>query len=279
MSPYVNTEWRKWIDVNLERGCSIGSLIEQMVSNGFDRDVARAAVLTIGNSTETASPVSAFEPDTSRIPRGNVVRLPDGPVRVLLRIDQPDIVLIDNFLTAQECELLIAEATPSLEPSTVVNMQDGGRQFHEARTSHGMAFRRGASALLQRVESRIAALVDLPVDKGEGIQVLKYGTGAEYRPHYDYFPEEQAGSKEHLEKGGQRVSTAIMYLNDVDDGGETVFPEVSLHIKPRKGALLYFAYRNSSGQNDPRSLHGGAPVLQGEKWIATKWLRESSHTD
>ncbi len=279
MSPYVNTEWRKWIDTNLGRGCSIGSLIDQMVRNGFDRDVAKAAVLTIGLPNEENAHPPAFEQDPSRIPVGNVVNLPDGPVRVLLRVSQPDVVLIDSFLTARECDELMAEATPSLQPSTVVNMQNGGRQFHEARTSHGMAFRRGASTLLRRVESRIAALVDLPVERGEGIQVLKYGIGAEYRPHYDYFPEEQAGSKEHLKKGGQRIATAIMYLNDVEDGGETVFPEISLHIKPRKGALLYFSYRNALGKNDPRSLHGGAPVLRGEKWIATKWLRELCHED
>ncbi len=65
-----------------------------------------------------------------------------------------------------------------------------------------------------------------------------------------------------------------MYLNDVADGGSTVFPELKLTVGPKKGAGVYFEYCNARGQVDPLTLHGGLPVLDGEKWIATKWVRQ-----
>lgn len=69
-------------------------------------------------------------------------------------------------------------------------------------------------------------------------------------------------------------SFLVIYLNDVKDGGETIFPEIGLSIVPRAGHAVYFSYCNADNQLDSRSLHGGAPVRIGEKWIATKWLRQ-----
>lgn len=114
-----------------------------------------------------------------------------------------------------------------------------------------------------------------PLENGEGIQILNYGTSGEYRPHFDYFPPQRAGSARPLTEGGQRVATLIMYLNDVEEGGQTIFPDIGLAVSPCKGNAVYFSYFNSLGQIDPLTLHGGAPVIQGEKWIATKWMRQS----
>ena len=113
-----------------------------------------------------------------------------------------------------------------------------------------------------------------PIENGEGIQILHYPVGGEYRPHFDYFPPRDPGSQTHLANGGQRVSTLVMYLNDVEQGGETNFPTLQLSVSPKKGAAAYFEYANSLNQVDPLSLHAGMPVLAGEKWIATKWMRQ-----
>ncbi len=80
-----------------------------------------------------------------------------------------------------------------------------------------------------------------------------------------------------LKHGGQRVATLVMYLNDVEAGGSTVFPEVGLDVLPRRGHAVYFAYTTEEGQLDKRSLHGGSPVSAGEKWIATKWFRQRNY--
>lgn len=75
----------------------------------------------------------------------------------------------------------------------------------------------------------------------------------------------------------RRVSTLVIYLNDVEGGGETMFPEVGLSVTPKKGSAVYFEYCNSLGQIDPLSLHCGVPVTAGEKWIATKWMRQGNY--
>jgi prolyl 4-hydroxylase len=119
-----------------------------------------------------------------------------------------------------------------------------------------------------------AQVMHWPLENGEGIQILHYTIGGEYTAHFDYFPPDDPGSQLHIAKGGQRVSKLIIYLNEVEAGGETVFPAVNLAVVPNKGAAVYFEYCNSKGQIDPLTLHGGLPVIVGEKWIATKWMRQ-----
>jgi prolyl 4-hydroxylase len=63
-------------------------------------------------------------------------------------------------------------------------------------------------------------------------------------------------------------------LNDVPAGGETSFPELGWAITPRLGHAAYFEYCDSRGVVDWRSLHAGNPVLEGEKWVASKWMRQ-----
>ena len=99
--------------------------------------------------------------------------------------------------------------------------------------------------------------------------MLRYGPGAEYRPHYDYFDPAQPGTPAILKRGGQRVASLVMYLNTPPRGGATVFPDVKLEVAPVKGNAVFFSYDRPHPMT--RTLHGGAPVLEGEKWVATKW--------
>jgi prolyl 4-hydroxylase len=75
-----------------------------------------------------------------------------------------------------------------------------------------------------------------------------------------------------LKRGGQRVATIIMYLSEPEKGGGTTFPDVRLEVAPKRGNAVFFSY--DCAHPSSKSLHGGAPVIAGEKWIATKWLRE-----
>jgi prolyl 4-hydroxylase len=85
------------------------------------------------------------------------------------------------------------------------------------------------------------------------------------------------GSAPHIARGGQRVATLIMYLNEVEEGGETIFPNIDLKVIPVQGSAIYFAYTNTNSQVDPLTYHGGNPVTKGEKWIATKWMRQREY--
>jgi prolyl 4-hydroxylase len=182
---------------------------------------------------------------------------------------EPRIILLEDFLSSSECDYLIEGARPHLRRSRVLGHQ--GELLDDRRTSWGMFFPQLPSdPILSGIEVRIASFVNLPRENGEGIQVLWYREGGEYQPHYDYFDPKVPGG---VDRGGQRVATVIMYLHDTEEGGETIFPKVNIKIKPVKGNAVLFYNCAPDGREDPLTLHGGAPVKKGEKWIATKWIR------
>lgn len=224
------------------------------------------AVLSVGFAKETA-PLNFVYPSPSS--------------RVALLRESPRIYLIEKFLSDEECDYLVASARPELERSTVVSsgLDPTGEidEVHEARTSYGMFFPHVHSdPILGKIEERIAKLTRIPVQNGEAMQVLKYERGQEYQPHFDFFDEDTPGGVSCYNRGGQRIATLIMYLANTEEGGETIFPEAKIKVKPIKGNAVLFYNCKSNGTEDPLTLHGGAPVIRGEKWIATKWIRKGA---
>lgn len=197
-------------------------------------------------------------------------------MRVVSRRHAPEVVVFANFLSAPECDALMQVAKPRLSRSLTVDTHTGNEALHPDRTSQGMFFERFENEVVYRVETRIAKLLHWPVKHGEGLQVLRYTKGAQYLPHFDYFDPRKAGTSALLARGGQRVATLIMYLNTPESGGATVFPDLGLQIKPVRGQAVFFSYAEPLPTS--LSLHGGEPVTLGEKWIATKWLRQREFT-
>ena len=280
MRQAITAELRRWVREQLDEGVEHDALIEAMTTAGWGEAVAEQviravrrerAVVALPAVSGAVSPARSVPcVDLSGSPREIV--LPDRRVRVLASQQLPRVVVLADLLSAEECELLVAAARPRLARSLTVQTLTGGDELNPDRTSDGMFFNRGESPLIARIEARIAALVNWPVERGEGIQVLRYGPGAEYKPHYDYFDPAERGTPALLNRGGQRVATLVMYLNEPVRGGATVFPDAGLEVMPQRGHAVFFSYDRPSPAT--RSLHGGAPVIEGEKWIATKWLRE-----
>jgi prolyl 4-hydroxylase len=290
MTQTVTPELRQWIIEQSSAGCLPDAVLASMVQAGWQADVAEAALeqtllehLQQLNAGRTASPAPASAAASRQSAGAQVpdVVLSGGPHRidagdrrvdVLVSMRHPRVVVLGGLLSAQECDDLIAAASPRLARSLTVQTRTGGEEMNPDRTSNGMFFRRGESDLIQRIEARIARLVNWPVDHGEGMQVLNYPVGAEYKPHYDYFDPAEPGTPTILKRGGQRLATLVMYLNEPARGGGTVFPDVGLEVAPVRGNAVFFSYDRPHPATG--TLHGGAPVMAGEKWVATKWLRE-----
>ncbi|MCL9826610.1 2OG-Fe(II) oxygenase [Ralstonia solanacearum] len=200
--------------------------------------------------------------------------------QVLTAVQSPNIVVLGGFLDEDTCRDLIDLARPRMKRSSVVHHAEGVR-IDETRTSSGCHFRRGEMALVADIEQRIAELTGIPPENGEGLQVLHYLPGQHYVPHWDYFPPESPSSADMVrpEKGGQRVATFIAYLNTVPFGGETEFPRAGVKVAAVQGNACFFSYRTADGQPDPLTLHSGNAVIDGEKWIAVKWLREGRYPE
>ena len=282
MRQSVTPELRQWIIEQAQAGFAPEAVVEAMKASGWDEAVAIEALettlrdhlqgLSSGQSVQPLPGDGSPVPDVRLEGSPREVDLGDRVVQILVSLRQPRLVVLGNLLAREECDQLIELARPRMARSMTVQTRTGGQETNPDRTSNGMFFNRGEHPLVAAIESRIARLVGWPASHGEGIQVLNYREGAEYKPHYDYFDPAEPGTPTILKRGGQRVATLVMYLNDPAQGGGTTFPDIGLEVAPQKGNAVFFSYDRPHPST--RTLHGGAPVLAGEKWVATKWLRQ-----
>jgi prolyl 4-hydroxylase len=185
---------------------------------------------------------------------------------------EPFICCFYDFLSDAECDHLMKLAKSRLEPSKILDSpKDGVEQggYSKARTSSSALLAWQEDEIVSKLEGRIAAIAGLPPENGENFQVLHYQSGQEYRPHYDWFLDDQPT----LKRGGQRAVSVIIYLSEPEEGGETDFLKLNISIKPKIGMMLLFRNTKPNGERDYDTLHAGVPVKKGEKWIATKWIR------
>ena len=295
----LQPDLRTWFRDMIGRRTSRDDLLRALIAAGYQRRMAEDAVAAALAAFAAPAPVPAPAPGPAPVvsestpPTGaasdarsfsaqlaqttNAFATADREVAMVFALASPRVILFANLLGPEECDELIELSRGKLARSSVVNAATGNYDVHPHRTSSGTHFNRGENALIERIERRIAELVQIPVERGEPLQILHYQPGGEYKPHFDYFDPALPGNDAVLKQGGQRIATLVMYLNDVEAGGSTVFPEVGLDVLPRRGHGVYFAYATEQGQLDARTLHGGSPVSAGEKWIATKWFRQRTY--
>ena len=276
-------ELGRWLTQNLDRGQPPQALAAIMRQQGMDERAAHAIVRAFIDARQRRqpAPVDSIElPDhgspaaTARLKPGTRLHAAGREILVHSRADDPVFATLGNVLDAEECDALIELARPRLKPSTLVDPLTGTDIVSDKRSSYGMFFRLAENDLIARLDRRLSALMNLPLENGEGLQVLHYPTGGGSEPHFDYLQPGNAANRESIARSGQRVSTLVTYLNDVPAGGQTVFPTLGWAVSPLRGNAVYFEYCDDAGRVDPRSLHASAPVAQGEKWVVTKWMRQ-----
>ena len=268
----ITREMQDWVAQQLAAGHGQHEVFQALLDAGWHATAANRA-LSLQAAGEAAMPQPAQAvPSVRADATGAMVDAGDKWVTVREHRSAPELWVFDNLLSTAECEALIAAAESRLARSLTVDIRTGGEELNHDRTSHGMFYTRGENEVIRRIEARIARLLNWPVQNGEGLQVLRYRRGAEYKPHYDYFDPGEPGTAAILRRGGQRVASLIMYLREPEEGGATVFPAIGLRVRPQQGSAVFFSY--ALAHPTSLTLHGGEPVKSGEKWIATKWLRE-----
>jgi prolyl 4-hydroxylase len=278
MNQLVTPELRQWIVAQAQAGHTPDVVLASMRASGWQDDVALQALEDTlagwlaqqSQASGQSAPLPVPDADLRGAPA--VLDAGDCEVKVLMQLRNPRVIVFGGLLSDDECDQLVELSRPRLARSETVDTSTGGNEVNAARTSEGMFFERGENPLCACLERRIARLLQWPLENGEGLQILHYGPGAEYRPHHDYFDPAQPGTPTILKRGGQRVATIVTYLNTPAAGGSTTFPDVALEVAPIKGNAVFFSYDRPHPAT--RTLHGGAPVIAGEKWVATKWLRQ-----
>ena len=179
--------------------------------------------------------------------------------------DAPEVSLLPQLLTSEECRHLVANAEPRFQPSVIVDPASGQLRPHPVRTSDNAFFPWiDETPAIHAINRRIAAASRTDVHSGEPLQVLRYRPGQEYRPHHDALP--------HTDN--QRILTMLVYLNDGYEGGETLFLSTGLKVKGEVGDALLFRNADAEGRPDPLAQHAGLPVTAGEKLLASRWIHE-----
>eukprot|EP00163_Fabomonas_tropica_P032903 TRINITY_DN8440_c0_g1_i1.p1 TRINITY_DN8440_c0_g1~~TRINITY_DN8440_c0_g1_i1.p1 ORF type:complete len:344 (-),score=56.10 TRINITY_DN8440_c0_g1_i1:196-1227(-) len=225
-----------------------------------------------------------------------------------VEVQDPPIFSFPKFLTDAECNHLIAIGKDKVKPAQILTA-DGKAAFDPQRTSqsyflsmrsHGddrivQGIRDKMRQALQQMTRRFPGLAPAIVDEyREDLQVQRYGPGELYGAHFDFTTKGGPGTD-----GYQRSATFLMYLTDVHEGGETVFPSLFKHgdtyrfssatkcsnvicdqasldlnqqtpycccgdifrIKPKRGmgAVFYPAHINKT--KDARLWHASCPVV------------------
>ena len=279
----IHADWQDWLTSALVRGADDETLLAAMREGGFEEGYARVAISVMRSMTERVrrqhpEMLEEYLPDPIRLQAaGTRLRVADREVRLAMVLANPNVALVEDLLSEQECDKLIQMAQGKLRRSEVVDPHSGRLEISGVRRSEGAHFAYGENAIVARIEARVAALTGIPIPHGEPLQLLHYPAGGEYEPHHDYFDPAYEGTAGLLAHGGQRVATVVIYLREPEQGGDTWFPELELSVRPRRGSAVYFEYANARGELDSRCLHAGMPVLRGHKWIATKWLRQAPY--
>lgn len=174
-----------------------------------------------------------------------------------------------GFLDPACCDWLMQVIDANRRPSTLLS--DKGDPNN--RTSDSCDMDRHADGIRQ-VDELIAATLGIAPEFGETMQGQRYAPGQLFRTHHDYFHEGESYWARMRENGGQRTFTAMIYLNDVEEGGATWFPQAGVRVSPRRGLLLAWDNMNADGSPNTHTLHEGMAVVEGVKYIITKWFRE-----
>ncbi|XP_027160228.1 probable prolyl 4-hydroxylase 9 isoform X1 [Coffea eugenioides] len=200
---------------------------------------------------------------------------------------RPRTFYFPGFATAAQCQSIIEMARSSMKPSTLaLRKGETAESTKGIRTSSGtfISAADDRTGTLDYVERKIAKATRIPKSHGEAFNILRYEVGQRYVSHYDAFNPAEYGPQK-----SQRVASFLLYLSDVEEGGETMFPYenglntrmaydykscMGLQIKPRQGDGLLFYSLFPNGTIDKTSLHGSCPVIKGGKWVATKWIRD-----
>jgi prolyl 4-hydroxylase len=264
-----------WLTSQIARGCSAESMIEAMQNVGYTDTNARSIVAKAFHDANAN--VTKPSPHLQTVAAWQQVaknRIEMPTIQPVISLNSPRLMVFDNFLSDAECDALITLSEAKMQDSTVVDPITGQYVKHPERISRGTHLEHQSSEVVIAIESRVSQLLGFALNQQEAIQILHYQVGGEYRPHYDFFPPADTGSQPAIAQAGQRLATLIMYLNTPALGGTTDLPNIGLSVTAKKGSAVYFENIDQNGLPDNNTLHAGAPVLAGEKWIATKWLRE-----
>ena len=276
MKTEFNADWKNWIKTNVDDGQDKNGIFKILLDEGYSyesicQEMAFQPALPANkliNPFDTANKKqtqqvtnygTAIDQSKLFIPNANK-----------LNSDVLELYSLESFLNSEECSKIVDLIKSELRPSTL-SSSESDKSYRTSRTC-GLGSIGGD--FMREIDLRICRLIGIDPSYSEPIQGQYYDVGQEFKAHTDYF--EQHEMAEHGGVMGQRTYTIMIYLNDVEEGGETRFSEVNTQFSPQQGMAVIWSSLNPNGTTNENSMHHALPVLKGYKAVITKWFRSNS---
>ncbi len=266
----LDKNWQNWLQENLGRNCDPYELLERLRNNGFSEDSIKMAM---GENYPPEWEKYDDKIDYEGFAKAPLTRADYNLDALKVNTDKLQIFVIDNFLSKIECENVINTVTPHLRPSTITRENEDKAYRTSATSDMALMTDPAAKDIVDRLDHKIAATLGINLSYSEGIQAQRYLMGQEFKKHTDYFQPGTAEYKKYAGKRGQRTWTFMVYLNNVEQGGETKFFAIDKLFQPLQGRAVVWNSLYPNGKVNSNTLHAGLPVEKGEKIIITKWFR------
>ncbi|EEZ97484.1 Prolyl 4-hydroxylase subunit alpha-2-like Protein [Tribolium castaneum] len=196
-----------------------------------------------------------------------------APFKVEEAHHRPDIFIFRDVLADSEIATIKRMAQPRFKRATVQNTDTGELEIAQYRISKSAWLKEEEHKHIADVSQRVSDMTGLTMSTAEELQVVNYGIGGHYEPHFDFARRDERNAFKSLGTGN-RIATVLFYMSDVEQGGATVFPSIQVSLWPQKGSAAFWYNLHPSGDGDKMTRHAACPVLTGSKWVSNKWIHE-----
>jgi hypothetical protein len=224
----------------------------------------------------------------------------------VVNLDKPDVLIIKNFISKDEVELILNFLKNCDEDSWMVEynqlLNKKSNDSYKKDPWEGMTipitnknfskkfFPNLPAELVYRLSDQIKDVTEKRFKENLVIQLSglhRWRPGREQKPHIDYFLDEEEHdfsllesyniTKDHIDSFKENFNdkhySSILYLNNNYSGGELYMPQHNFEVKPEPGMLVCF-------KGDENNLHGVKMVTEGIRytmsifWTRKEWLEK-----
>jgi len=272
-----HSQWLLWGQENILRGCDPKEIFDTLIGNGFDSQSIQDALSkphVLASSASLASIGSGLSGAHH--------------TELLCQVlnEKMELYLIPDFLSPVQCQGVIDLGRPVLEASTISLPKSQALSFvgsgEKEKAYVDLSFRTSRTSdlgclldpLVQTIDAKICQTLGVSPARSEGTQLQHYAVGCEFKAHTDYFEPQTDEYRTFASHQGNRTWTFMVYINEVEEGGETEFLEIQKVIRPQRGMAVIWNNLRPNAQVNPHTIHAGRAVTKGEKFVITKWFRE-----
>lgn len=273
----IDKPWQRWVEENVQRGCDKQQLFEIMLEHGFHPQAIYEALMPMEITDRLKKRLIAYgyhiDQKNNHCQFRHMASLSESTFNTSKKVptDQARIYIHEDFLDAQQCQEVVKRINQNLRPSTITSSDEPDQYFRTSKTCdlgiHG-------DDLIKQVDQKIVDYLGYDAACSEVLQGQYYQVGDEFKLHTDYFKPNSEEYRKFATKQGQRTWTLMIYLNEVVQGGHTDFPKLDLSVKPKTGMAVIWNNIDNAGLVNPATAHWAKPIIQGEKYVITKWFRQ-----